>query len=271
MPSIHATGVDLAIATLCFDGFEDADFRHAFEHLPETGVRNVEFNCWYPRTLTVDGLRRIRERSAQIGVTPVSIHVATPPLAPNSGSRTAEVARWMWLLEAADRIGARVLKTTGVARQESAHLAEFIELLKTVAPIVEDRGITIAVENHFNNTFEYPEDYERLFEEVSSPSVGMCLDTGHFAASGVDMIDVIERFGSRLVHIDLKDCASVGAEHFVPFGHGLVDFDSVLGSAVSSGFEGYLVVEFPRRGWDGVLENLRAGIDIASRYAPEAR
>lgn len=257
-----------AVATICFDGFGDEDFEPTFASLSDLGIMDVEFNCWYPRTLTPAGLDSIARRSAEVGATPVSLQILSPaPTADRMGA-SAEVARWMWLLEAADRIGARMIKTTGSKRDATGEdLGRRIDALRVVAPIAEDRGITISLENHFDNTFETPEDYDRIFEELPSPAIGMCLDTGHFAASGVDMLALVDRFAARIVHIDLKDCARAGAADFVPFGDGIVDFDAVLSRAIDAGYSGHLVVEYPLADRDRMLDQLRVGADIAGRHS----
>jgi len=55
-------GIQLAIATICMDGFGDENFEPSFRMAPKIGVKNIEFNCWYPRTLTLEGIRSIGSR-----------------------------------------------------------------------------------------------------------------------------------------------------------------------------------------------------------------
>ena len=51
--------VELAIATIALDGFGDEYFKYTFESLPQLGIRNVEYNVWYPRTITPAGIEHI--------------------------------------------------------------------------------------------------------------------------------------------------------------------------------------------------------------------
>jgi sugar phosphate isomerase/epimerase len=255
----------VVVATLGFDGFGDEYFEPAFEGLPHTGFRSVEFNCWYGRTITPAGLRSIRERSDALGVTPVSLHLPSFAPGPAAADLAREVARWCWLVEAASSLDISLLKCTGSARGEAGGVESLIALLEEVGPFAADRGVRIALENHAGNVLEFAEDYDRIFEVIDDPGIGMCLDTGHFAASGVDMIAIVERFAERIIHVDLKDCAGTG-EEFVPFGHGVVDFDAVLGAVTETGYDGYLVVEFPRRGDGTAIDDLAAGAEIALRH-----
>ena len=257
-------GIDLAMATLCCDGFSDEDFAFAYATMPGLGVTNVEFNCWYPRNLTPRGVDSISRRCAASGLTPVSLHVPGYSAA-TSGELTREVARWTWLIEACRRLDVRLLKATGSARDEGGGLAGLIAVLKHSAPMAADAGVTLALENHYANVLEFVTDYATVFDAVPDENVGLCLDTGHFAASGVDMLQVIERFRSRLVHVDLKDCAG-GGDTFVPFGAGIVDFPAILDAVAGSGFQGYFVVEFPRRSLELMAGDLRRGMAIAAPY-----
>lgn len=253
------------MATLCCDGFGDENFRFSFESMPVLNVTNVEFNCWYPQNLTPAGIDYIRRLCNSTGLVPVSLHVAG--YSAGSGTELArEVARWTWLLEACHRLDVRLLKATGAARGHGGGLEGLISVLGHIAPIANDYGVTLALENHFNNVLEFPEDYERVFDAISHPSVGLCLDTGHFAASGVDMLEVVHRFGSRLVHVDLKDCKAAGSGDFVPFGDGVVDFEAILDAVSASGYSGYLLVEFPRRSLETMTIDLERGIAIAQQY-----
>jgi sugar phosphate isomerase/epimerase len=252
------------VATICFDGFDDRDFIDTFALAPELGITGIEFNCWYPRNLTPATLRGLVARSADAGLEPATLQVITPPPSFGFGGESGDVARWLWMLEAASILGVDVVKSTGPQRSDDpAVLERLIAIFRHVAPAANDLGVRIAVENHFDNAYEFAADYDRLFEELPA-EIGMCLDTGHFAASGVDMHAIIDRFASRLLQIDLKDCARSGAADFVPFGLGIVDFDGVLGHAVEAGFDGYVVVEYPRpAGADVSLEVLRAGKRLA--------
>lgn len=262
--------IEVAVATLGFDGFDDLDFEPAFALLPRTGFTNVEFNCWFARTVTPDGIERIAARSRAIAVRPVSLHLPAFSPGPGPDELARETARWLWLIEAASRLGVTVLKSTGRARGEGGGLPALIDLLRAIAPVAAGRGITLALENHAGNVLEFAADYDEVFAAVDDANVGLCLDTGHFVASGVDPVAVVDRFADRLVHVDLKDCAGPG-QPFVPFGAGVADLGGVLDRAVAVGYRGFAVVEFPRRtpSDDTTLADLEAGADLARRHLPD--
>lgn len=256
--------VQMSVASICTDGFGDEDFAPLIEIAPSLGVKNVELMCWHPRTLTRAGAARNQTRLAKAGLTATSIHFL--PFHGGDIHVTGAVAEFLWIFEICKLVDISVLKFTGTNRKFESGLDKAITVLKTVAPIAEEMGIDLMVENHFENTFEFKEDYEKIFSVIGHRNVGIALDTGHFLASGVDMIDLMETFPDKIFQIDMKDCAAGPGRRFMPFGQGDVDFDKIIGRVCELGFSGYLLVEFPRRDEANAKADTKAGIDIALRH-----
>lgn len=257
--------VKTAVATISCDGFADLDFQRTFEILPGSGATYVEFNCWYPRTLTPTGLASIKDRCDAAGLVPVSIHM-TPFYGPGPFQVVGEVSRLLWALAACERLGATVLKFTGANRDAADGRAAMIETLKHIVPAAADRGVNIVLENHFRNVLEFADDYAVIFDTVDSPNLGICLDIGHFVASAVDMAELVDQFPGKIHHIDVKDCARVGAADFVPYGTGIADIPAVLDHCAAAGFSGYQIIESPALGKGDVRANLKAGMALVSPY-----
>ncbi len=237
------SGVALAIATICTDGFGDHQHEPAFRVIPQLGFKNVEFNLWYPGTLTPRYIDSIASRCKQSGLTPISVQGSGFGGEGRNGINK-DLAHKMVLLDHCDRLGCQIVKCTGSRRGTQGGLKSIIEVLKELAPIAEERGLTVVLENHANNVLEGIEDYEEVFAAIDSPNVGMCLDTGHFEGVDVDLIEIVDRFHERILHVDLKDCKVRGKGHdTVPFGQGVTDFDTFLKHLLSKNYQGYLVVE----------------------------
>ena len=198
-------GVELAIATICLDGFGDELFEPAFRLIPQIGIKNVEFNVWYPRSLSPAGIDSIRERCYENGLRPISLQGSS-----FGASVVKDAAHKLWLMEQCKQLGCRRVKFTGAGRGKAGGLEAVIECLQAIAPAAEEMDVLVLVENHANNNIETIEDYDRIFDAVHSSHVGMCLDTGHFDGSGISNFDVIDRFHERILHIDLKDTISFG-------------------------------------------------------------
>jgi sugar phosphate isomerase/epimerase len=247
-------GVELAIATICLDGFGDENFEPAFRIIPQTPIRNVEFNVWNPRNITPSGIASIRERCYQNGLTPISLQGTS-----FGGNVVKDVGHKLWLMEQTQALGCRRVKFTGSRRGEQGGLENVIAVLKELAPAAEEMDVLIAVENHANNNIENIEDYDKIFAAVDSTHVGMCLDMGHFDGASVSNFDVIERFHRKINHIDLKDVVAFGTYQSVPYGTGITKGEEIIQALIDKGYSGYIVIEQapPKEGLELVQEMTR--------------
>jgi sugar phosphate isomerase/epimerase len=265
-------GVELAIATICTDGFGNRHHEPAFRLLPDLGYRNVEFNLWYPDTITPRYIRSIKERCQTSGLQAICLQGSAFGGADNTGM-VKDVAHKLVLMEGCLELGCRRVKCTGSRRGTNGGLKAVIDVCKELAPAAEDLGALLTLENHANNVIENIADYEEIFAAIDSPNVGMCLDTGHFEGVAVDLHEVIEKFHQRILHVDLKDCQERGAGHnTVPFGEGVTDFDAFLKHLFSKNYSGYLVIEQawsePKGPW---VENLRKARELFEPYLQPLR
>lgn len=231
-------GIELAIATICMDGFGDEDFGPAFELAPKLGIKNIEFNVWYPRNITLAGIESIRKRCYEFGLTPISLQGTS-----FGGRVVKDVSHKLWLMEQAKSLGCRRVKFTGAKRGEAGGLETVIDILKELAPAAEEMDVLVLVENHANNNIETVEDYDQIFDAIPSKHIGMCLDMGHFDGAGVNNMEVVGRFHDRILHIDLKDTIEFGRYKTVNFGEGATDFHGIVSKMVEHAYSGYLVIE----------------------------
>ncbi|MEK6478305.1 sugar phosphate isomerase/epimerase family protein [Catalinimonas sp. 4WD22] len=255
-------GVQLAIATICLDGFGDENFEPAFEIIPQTGIKNVEFNVWYPRNITPSGIASIRERCYENGLKPISLQGTS-----FGDNVLKDVTHKLWLMEQAKALGCRRVKFTGAGRGKAGGLENVIETLKELAPAAEEMDVLIAVENHANNNIENIEDYEKIFSAVDSSHVGMCLDMGHFDGASVSNFDVIEHFHEKINHVDLKDVVAFGTYKSVPYGEGITQGEKIVSTLLDKGYSGYLVVEQapPTEGLE-LVQEMRRIKDIFAKF-----
>ncbi len=231
-------GVELAIATICVDGFGDENFEPAFRLIPRLGYRHVEFNVWHPRVVSLRGIRSIQERCFSHGLTPICLQGTA-----FGGHAAKDVTHKLWLMQQARALGCRRVKFTGARRGTEGGLDTVITVLEELAPAAEELDVLVLVENHANNNIENIADYEQIFGAVDSRHVGMCMDTGHFDGAGVSNVDVIERFHDRILHVDLKDTIAFGTYKTVNYGTGVTDVPGIARKVIEHGYTGYLLVE----------------------------
>jgi sugar phosphate isomerase/epimerase len=133
-------------------------------------------------------------------------------------------------------------------------------------PVAEEMDILICLENHKDNTIESIEDYRRIFDAVDSRNLGICIDTGHFDASGVDMDELIDEFSARVNHIHLKENRGKGTKQFTRFTEGTTDNHHIIRRMVSLGYSGYLTIELsPEIGEHDGRPFTRADIELPYR------
>ncbi|CAN5895543.1 hypothetical protein BH24BAC1_BH24BAC1_23240 [soil metagenome] len=257
--------VELAIATITCDGFGDENFEPAFDIIPRLPFRNVEFNCWYARNLTPSGIRSIKERCRKHKLTPVCVQGTSFGA---SGNIIKDVTHKLWNMEAARQLGCKRVKFTGAGRGSEGGLEAVIKVLQELAPAAEEMGMLVLVENHANNNIENIEDYDRIFSAVSSPNVGMCMDNAHFDGANVDLLAVVDRFHSRILHLDLKDTERMGIHKIVPFGQGVTNNATVVERMLGHGYTGYLLVEMVLQGESKQVreEELRKAYHLFKKY-----
>jgi sugar phosphate isomerase/epimerase len=232
--------VELAIATITCDGFGDENFEHAFSIIPTLPYKNVEFNCWYGRNLTPSGIRSIKRRCQQHKLKPVCVQGSSFGA---TGNIIKDVTHKLWNMEAARQLGCKRVKFTGAGRGSEGGLEAVIQVLKEIAPAAEEMDMLILVENHASNNIENIEDYEKIFSAISSSNVGMCMDNAHFDGANVDLLQVVDRFHSRILHIDLKETERKGIHKVVPFGEGVTNNAAVVERMLAHDYSGYLLIE----------------------------
>lgn len=235
--------ITLSVSTLCFDSFDDTDFRRTFELAPQIGYRNIEFTFFHAHTLTRRGVAGVRNRCKETGLVPASFY-ATKIGGGERDELTKDLCHKMRVAEAARELGCSLICATSAPRGEYGGLDGVLTILDLILPFCEEIGVTLALENHAGFNLENIADFRSVFDRFDSPNLGLCVDVGHFHAAGVPLDEIDREFGSRITHIHLKDNRQFGTQEFVPFGEGTADNRGFLEMMDARGYDGYAVVEF---------------------------
>ncbi|MFH1742711.1 MAG: sugar phosphate isomerase/epimerase family protein [bacterium] len=169
-------------------------------------------------------------------------------------------------IDVAAELGVQRLVFTGSERDDRLDAA--IEAYQSLVPALEKSGITLCLENHYKNQLEFPEDYERVFDKIDSPNIGMTIDTGHYTSSKVDVFDLIDRFGQRIGHVHLKD--HIGTKS-VAIGSGKTDNAGILKRLYSVGYRGYISLELEVEDYDHIEHYVAEAKEIIEGYITDAR
>lgn len=255
-------GVQLAIATICTDGFGNRHHEPAMEFIRSFGFKNVELNLWYPDQITPSYIATLTRRCADAGLKPISVQGSSFG-AEGRHALMKDYAHKLLMMQYARALGCQIVKFTGSKRGTQGGLKSIIQVCKELAPAAEEMGVLVTLENHTGNNLETIADYDAIFSAIDSPNIGLCLDTGHFEGSGIRLSDVVHRLHSRTFHVDLKDCRAFGQGHgTVPFGKGVTDFDAFLTELMETDYQGYLVIE---QAWQAPKGDWKADLKSAHR------
>jgi sugar phosphate isomerase/epimerase len=258
--------IGLACATISCDGFDDNDFRNSFRIMPDVGFKYIEFNAWYPSDITPAKMRDLKARCAVRNIRPACIH-GMGFGGDNARELSKDVAHKLRIIDAALEVGCRRVSFTGAGRGKAGGLAAIVTVLHEVMPVAEEKDVLICLENHEGNNLENGDDYAHIFAAIDSPNLGICLDTGHFDAAGVDMDDLIDRFGLKINHIHVKENKGFGRKEFVRFGQGTTDNFHVVDRMLALGYEGFITVELsPQEDRSTIPEDLRLARQMFAKY-----
>jgi sugar phosphate isomerase/epimerase len=111
-----------------------------------------------------------------------------------------------------------------------------VEATKECLDYAASKGVVFALENHNHNGFiRTSKDVLRLFNEINSPQLKMCLDLGNFT----DLYTSIEATAhlSAVVHAKILDLDKDGTEK-------KLDYERIMKILKKANYNGYLSIEY---------------------------
>ncbi|MCX5820633.1 MAG: sugar phosphate isomerase/epimerase [Deltaproteobacteria bacterium] len=139
---------------------------------------------------------------------------------------------------------------------EALWLENSLATWRTLLGCIRGTGTIIALENVYERD---PRLLKRLLDELASPQVRFCLDTGHANVfGGVPLGLWIEALGDLLGEIHIHDNHGTADEH-LPVGEGNVPFRELFAMVRGRNLKPILTVEsHSEKGLRRMLENLQA-------------
>jgi sugar phosphate isomerase/epimerase len=120
------------------------------------------------------------------------------------------------------------------------------DALDAVEKKAKEFNILIAIHNHgpTDKTYPSPLDILALIKD-RDPHMGICMDIGHTVRIGVDPVECIERCGSRLHDLHIKDVTQAAREgKDVELGRGVIDIVGVLKALSTRKFPYHIGLEY---------------------------
>lgn len=161
--------------------------------------------------------------------------------------------------------------------------------LAKIRDYAKSRGVTACVHPHWGTMIQNLDEVEKLLDETD---IGLCLDTGHLACGGADIVELVKKYADRVqivhakdIHKELTDkllpreitwSEGVRAGMFAPIGQGDIDFKAVVAALNAVNFDGYYVLEQdimideePPAG-EGPIDNARASYEALKALGKQA-
>ena len=223
----------------------------ALRDLKDVGADGIEFT---PRPGELESLGLTRDAAGRMirdaGLVVSAHYFSGPFLDPSAREDLFRQARATF--ESLRAFGARHLVVGPPAAPPGVNRLEAIARLGPVVTELGRRahgeGLTVGIHPHLNTLVETPEETDRFLATTDPAYVGLALDTGHFHLAGGDVVQVLEKHGSRLNYLHFKDgVRPFKRPDFFPnlreLGKGEVDFPGVMRALKALGFTGWIDVE----------------------------
>lgn len=142
-----------------------------------------------------------------------------------------------------------------------------IEALKRIGEYADLRGITYSL----RPSGDSGERIVRVLDELSCPSIGICLDPAATVMNGVNPLTVIERSPDQIRLMHARDATaglSERAGHETRFGEGEVDLIGVLAALEAADYAGPYILR--RTDSQTPLADIQDARDVLTRLLPPA-
>jgi len=249
-----------------------------------------------PERVLAEGPDRIKSVLAARGLYLAALQAGTRPnvLDADPEVSAASQRRLMRAVEAAAVLGAPVVVTNtgspyswhfyGMPSQPAGNptykvdevVATFKEKFTPIVRLAEEKGVKIALDTavRMGNIACVPEMWERVLDAIPSDHLGLSCDPSHLLWLHVTPVeDAIRMFKGKWFYADVKDCeisprmlfmqGIIGNwwwQYRVP-GRGQLNWGTIVGALLESGYDYVLDVENEDRGCPGL-----EGFDVGRRH-----
>jgi inosose dehydratase len=137
-----------------------------------------------------------------------------------------------------------------------------ISHLRAIAEVAAGFRIRTVIHPHAGGYIEFDDEIRRVAEDLSPRVAGLCLDTGHLRFSGMDPVEWIRAFASRLDYVHFKDIdpevhrqvlqrrirffAACAEGVMCPIATGTIDYPAIRRTLEEIGYQGFATVEQER-------------------------
>ena len=220
-----------------------ADCAFAAKH----GFAGLEFNWWAGfRDVTEDQVRAMRKLLDQHGLACSTFGIwGWNHIAPDPAERAESQRQLDRAIQFAQIMGAPTFITGGgqVSDDLQENVAAFAEQMRPFVDRVKQAGMQMAIYGFHGGFLRTASAFEALWQAV--PDVGLKFDPANIDHAGEDYIDVLRRYGQRVVHVHIKEHLNHAGEVVSQpaAGMGDIHWGKVMAFLYEHGYQGYLTIE----------------------------
>jgi len=120
------------------------------------------------------------------------------------------------------------------------------ETLPRIEKFVKEYDIRIAIHNHGpeDKLWHSPLDVLKAVQSMD-PRIGCCIDVGHTARAGTDVVQAIQEAGPRLFNVHMKDLTNFQSkESQVAVGDGIMPVRKIFEALIAMKYKGFVDLEY---------------------------
>ena len=124
-----------------------------------------------------------------------------------------------------------------------------VKSLPRLEKFVREYDIRLAIHNHGpeDPLWHSPLDVMKVVADLD-PRIGCCIDVGHCARTGTNVVDAIHKVGSRLFNVHMKDLTDFTAkESQVAVGEGIMPVHAIFKALIATKYNGFVDLEYEIR------------------------
>jgi sugar phosphate isomerase/epimerase len=132
--------------------------------------------------------------------------------------------------------------------------------LPRIEKLVQEYDIHVAIHNHGpeDKNFDTPDSVYQAIRPLDR-RIGVCVDVGHTARTGADVLASIERCADRLVDMHIKDLRDTSGHTDCEVGRGVLPVPAILKLLLRLNFQGNVALEYEADA-DNPLAGMRASL-----------
>lgn len=176
------------------------------------------------------------------------------------------IAKFFWLIEAAQSIGVRRIVLPFVD-QAAIHTAEeeavVVKLCDRLAPALAKHGMELHLETALG-----PKEFRSLLDRIPHSNVKANYDTGNSSGIGYDPAEELAAYGARIGSVHIKDRKQGGTTF--PLGQGSAQFKKFFKALVACGYRGDFILQVAREESGREVESARRNREFVETHLQEA-